>query len=48
MKHLPLDFRKLDLNVICDICGKGRPTGRHRKCSQIRQARRRQESSGNA
>lgn len=29
----------LDLPAICDVCGKGRSTRRHRKCSQIRQRR---------
>lgn len=29
----------LDLPTICDICGKGRSTRRHAKCSQIRQQR---------
>ncbi|AFK72363.1 hypothetical protein YSA_10322 [Pseudomonas putida ND6] len=29
----------LDLPAICDVCGKGRSTRRHTKCSQIRQRR---------
>lgn len=29
----------LDLPALCDICGKGRSTRRHTKCSQIRQTR---------
>jgi hypothetical protein len=29
----------LDLPAVCDICGKGRSTRRHTKCSQIRQQR---------
>lgn len=29
----------LDLPAICDVCGKGRSTRRHTKCSQIRQQR---------
>ncbi|MDD2117830.1 hypothetical protein M0766_11310 [Pseudomonas putida] len=29
----------LDLPAICDVCGKGRSTRRHMKCSQIRQRR---------
>ncbi|MCU1722403.1 hypothetical protein NTD82_14000 [Pseudomonas sp. 5P_5.1_Bac1] len=29
----------LDLNVICDICGKPRTVGRHTKCSRTRQQR---------
>ena len=29
----------IDLNVICDICGKARSAYRHEKCSRIRQQR---------
>lgn len=29
----------LDLNVMCDICGKARSAYRHDKCSRIRQQR---------
>lgn len=29
----------LDLNVICDICGRSRPAFNHSKCSRIRQQR---------
>lgn len=29
----------LDLPAICDVCGKGRSTRRHARCSQIRQQR---------
>jgi len=29
----------LDLPAMCDVCGKGRSTRRHAKCSQIRQQR---------
>lgn len=29
----------LDLPAICDVCGKGRSTRQHTKCSQIRQQR---------
>jgi hypothetical protein len=29
----------LDLPAICDVCGKGRSTRRHAKCSEIRQQR---------
>ncbi|UVL58939.1 hypothetical protein LOY22_06520 [Pseudomonas sp. B21-035] len=29
----------LDLTATCDICGKGRSTRQHKKCSQIRQRR---------
>nr|WP_081263192.1 hypothetical protein [Pseudomonas putida] len=29
----------LDLNVICDICGKPRTVGRHTTCSQTRKQR---------
>lgn len=29
----------LDLPAICDVCGKGRSTRRHTKCSRIRQQR---------
>ncbi len=29
----------LDLNAICDICGKARSAYRHAKCSRIRQQR---------
>ena len=28
---------RLDLPSICDICGKPRSTGKHAKCSRIRQ-----------
>lgn len=35
----PLASHSLDLPVICDVCGKGRSTRRHTKCSQIRQHR---------
>lgn len=29
----------LDLPAICDVCGKGRSTRQHAKCSKIRQHR---------
>lgn len=35
----PMASHSLDLPAICDICGKGRSTRRHNKCSQIRQRR---------
>ncbi|KAF1312728.1 hypothetical protein BLX42_01920 [Pseudomonas sp. SG-MS2] len=37
--RLPLASHSLDLPAICDVCGKGRSTQRHTKCSQIRQQR---------
>ncbi|RWU18085.1 hypothetical protein DM813_25825 [Pseudomonas alkylphenolica] len=35
----PMASHSLDLPTICDVCGKGRSTRRHTKCSQIRQQR---------
>lgn len=35
----PMASHSLDLPAICDVCGKGRSTRRHTKCSQIRQQR---------
>nr|WP_239607728.1 hypothetical protein [Pseudomonas putida] len=35
----PMGSHSLDLPAICDVCGKGRSTRRHTKCSQIRQQR---------
>lgn len=35
----PMASHSLDLPAICDICGKGRSTRRHVKCSQTRQQR---------
>lgn len=32
-------MRPLDLNVICDVCGKSRAHGNHQKCSAERKAR---------
>jgi len=31
--------KRLDLPYICDICGNARSTGRHARCSQLRQKR---------
>ncbi|MEC6743251.1 hypothetical protein G3435_07030 [Pseudomonas sp. MAFF212428] len=31
-------MRKLDLNIICDVCGMSRAHGNHQKCSKQRQA----------
>ncbi|AZD84967.1 hypothetical protein C4K14_2133 [Pseudomonas chlororaphis subsp. aureofaciens] len=31
-------MKPLDLNVMCDICGKSRAHGSHQKCSKKRQA----------
>lgn len=38
-KMPPLAIRPLEGNSICDICGKGRGHGNHKKCSRIRQKR---------
>ncbi|MDT3749776.1 hypothetical protein [Pseudomonas kurunegalensis] len=35
----PMASHSLDLPAICDVCGKGRSTRQHTKCSQIRQQR---------
>jgi len=35
----PMASHSLDLPAICDVCGKGRSTRRHTKCSRIRQRR---------
>lgn len=35
----PMASHSLDLPAICDVCGKGRSTRRHTKCSRIRQQR---------
>lgn len=35
----PMASHSLDLPALCDVCGKGRSTRRHTKCSQIRQKR---------
>ncbi|WP_342653542.1 hypothetical protein [Pseudomonas sp. F3-2] len=35
--------KHLDLPSICDICGMARSTRKHRSCSQIRQARKKEE-----
>nr|WP_225785949.1 hypothetical protein [Pseudomonas sp. Marseille-P9655] len=35
----PMASHSLDLPAICDVCGKGRSTRRHTKCSQTRQQR---------
>lgn len=32
-------MQALDLNVMCDVCGKARSHGNHRKCSAERQRR---------
>ena len=34
---------RLDLPSICDICGRARSTGKHAKCSRIRQQLKQQE-----
>jgi len=34
---------RLDLPSICDICGKGRSTRKHAKCSRIRQQLKQEE-----
>ena len=40
MRERPtLNGTRLDLPSICDICGKGRSTRKHTKCSRIRQQR---------
>ena len=38
-------MRALDLNVICDICGKSRAHGNHHKCSAERQRRAQEKRS---
>jgi hypothetical protein len=35
--------KPIDLPSICDICGKGRSTRKHEKCSRIRQTRKQAE-----
>lgn len=35
----PMASHSLDLPAICDVCGKGRSTRRHTRCSRIRQQR---------
>ncbi len=35
----PMASHSLDLPAICDVCGKGRSTQRHQRCSRIRQQR---------
>lgn len=34
-----LNYRPIDCLSRCDICGKGRSTGKHRRCSEIRKAK---------
>jgi hypothetical protein len=36
--HAPIAGRKLDMPVMCEICGKARNKGSHDRCSKKRQA----------
>ncbi|KHO66635.1 hypothetical protein PT85_03525 [Pseudomonas flexibilis] len=35
----PMASKRLDLPYICDICGNARSTGKHARCSKLRQKR---------
>ncbi len=38
-------MRPLDCNVMCEICGKARSHGNHKKCSAIRKQRAQEKES---
>lgn len=42
MNKPPLAIRALELDVMCEICGKARPKGKHTQCSKRRQQLRQQ------